>query len=405
MIEEQNNKNKKYAVLSILSTLFIICVNYVLGNSPYPIFDDINYYSALEWTRRNLAQECPPDTDVLYINVAYDKKLIKYNDPTYNLPLGNIDITDRNKLYQFLKIAKQCGNYKYIFLDVRFEKGYIDDSMIKVGDDSAMVDNLLFSTIQHTPRIVVSTHNDIELMADSIAPKTAINDYLSTITSTNFVRYRYLYDNDESVALRMYKDTHHAKYERSGPLYFLDGQLCSNCPFLAFEHEFSMQRENADDFPYYNLGEDILYTDNDQELFAHIKDLIQGKYVVIGNFVEDIHDTYVGLQPGSYITYMAFKGLENGKNIIQWWAILLFGIIYFITTFLTLRNIEFLEYFPFIKRIKFRSIRFLLTLIGFTLFMSVASGIIYFLCGITFSIWFPSLYFTALKTIKSYKKS
>lgn len=394
----KQSPNAKYMVLSALSALFILCVNYLLSNSPYPIFDNIDFYSKQEFVRRTVTDEAPQDTNVRFINVAYDKTLVSYNDSIGDT-IGNIDIVDRHKLYRFLKVAKQCNNYKYIFLDVRFEKGYEDNSYVAIDNDSITVDSLLFGIIRDMPRLVVSTHSDITLQADSIASKTAINDYMSTITATNFVRYRYLYDQGESVALRMYKDINGGTLEKHGLIYTLNGDVCTNCPFVSIEQPFKYNRENLEEVSYYNLGTEIL---NEEEF---IKERIRDKYVIISDCIEDVHDTYVGPQPGAYLTYLAYKELASGKNIIHWWMIVLFGLIYGLATFFALSNVDIWSRLPYIRKIPLRTVRFLLTFVGFTLCISAISICLYCALGITLSIWFPSLFFTIVKTTKLYKKS
>lgn len=400
MAAKKNNKNLKYIALSILGAIFVLCVNYVLNNTPLPIFDDISFYSVLEKWRRGVTTECPQDSDVLFINVAYDKKVIPYSTDE-GLPLGNIDITDRAKLYRFFKLAKQCDNYKYIFMDVRFEKGLEDYSLIEEQGDSLSVDSLLFSAIGSTPRLVVSKHENMVPLTESIASKTATNDYKSTITSTNFVRYRYLYDEGESVALKMFMDIDSGEYNKHGLIYTTNGKLCSNCPFIAFKTPFKYERENEGELSYYNLGEDILTVYDDESL----AELIRDKYIVIADFVEDTHDTYVGPQPGAYITYMAYKQMVEGKNIYRWWMMLLFGLVYGVATFVSLSNFDMWSKIPLVKKSKSRTLHFLLTFVGFSLCMSVISAGLYLVCGVAFSIWFPSIYFTGLKTINSYLQS
>ena len=123
-------KPQSAIALSILSAILISIVSYFQNNIAYALFDDIDHISILEYIKRQLYNIQRNDSDVLFVNIAYDKKLIAYNNAEFGFPEGNIDVTDRSKLYKFLHLARKANNYKFIFLDVRFEKGYEDNDTI-----------------------------------------------------------------------------------------------------------------------------------------------------------------------------------------------------------------------------------------------------------------------------------
>ena len=72
--------------------------------------------------------------------------LVEYEED--GMPVGNMVITDREKLLKLLTIAKAANNYRYIFMDVNFEEG------INSPSDSA-----LFQTIKSMDRIVIPVSN------------------------------------------------------------------------------------------------------------------------------------------------------------------------------------------------------------------------------------------------------
>ena len=70
---------------------------------------------------------------------------------------------------------------------------------------------------------------------------------------------------------------------------------------------------------------------------------MDGKFIVIADFENDVHDTYAGKISGAYITWMAFKYLSGHHHILSWTYIILslLGytlIIYFLFYINTVAN-------------------------------------------------------------------
>ena len=400
MIKMKGNNNWKVKpqsaiALSILSAILISIVSYFQNNIAYALFDDIDHISKLEYIKRQLYNIQRNDSDVLFVNIAYDKKLIAYNNAEFGFPEGNIDVTDRSKLYKFLHLARKANNYKFIFLDVRFEKGYEDNDTI-IGKT---IDEALYNEISLSPRIVLSNHSDILLADSALAEKAALNDYYTTITSTNLVRYQYLADdNKESVALRMYKDLNGKSISKHGPIYTSDGKLCYNSPFLRITHDFPSKFDENGNLNYYNLGVDILDVFSEKEII----DILKNKIIIIGDFVEDIHDTYVGSLPGSYITYNAYISLVKGKHLVNWYFVFVSFLLYVVISISMFYKKSIIEYIPYLKTHQSGFLCFLFSLIGYSAIILIVSDIFYLCLGETSSIWFPSLFFSIGSTILKY---
>ena len=381
-------------IVAAASALFLLAVSYLYNNNPYPFVDDIEHYAWLEYLNQQVVGPQAEEDSVVCINVAYDKCLIPYRD-AYGMPVGNIDITDRDKLTSLLQLLNREAAYRYIFLDVRFEKGYNDLSLSKANASSAQtVDAALFAEILRTPRIVVATHDGMELDAEMIHPKLALSDYMSTITATNFVRYQYVKDGEHSVPMRIYHDLTGHDIRRVGCLYLDDGSLCYNCPFLRIPHAFY---HNQADVPYMNLGTDIL--DEQYGIGQDIVELTRGKYVFIGDYVNDTHDTYVGMQPGSYITQVAMDSLFAGRHLVNWLSVCLVGILYFVIALVLCSRFSFTQRIPLLQRFDSKITRFLISLVSISVMIYCLADINYLLTGETFCVWIPSVYFTALKWI------
>ena len=384
-------KRKKIALLfSLCNVVILLTLSYFLNNQPLFTGEDLDQYAWMEWIKDKLG--ISPDVDAnaaLFVNVAYDKQFVdKYDD--YGMTIGNSDVTDRSKLMAFLKILHKTGAYKYIILDIRFEKGY----------NVPEVDSLLFAEILSMRNIVIANHSDIELADSSLIKKAAISDYFATITKTNFARYQYNYDGVESVPLYAYHELTGNTINKHGWLYTCNSRLCYNSLFVHFPiakwNEYNEQQSKV----YYNLGSDILdnYSDSD------LKKLTEGKCVIIGNMVEDVHDTYSGLKPGSVITYYAFQELMKGRHFVNYCMMLFLAILFFLISLSLFETNPIISRLPFIRNSHSRIIHFMLDFVGYSLVLALSMIILYIIFGIATSIVLPSAYFAIQKSIIRFKQ-
>lgn len=382
--------HNKLEVITSAIIAFVICLLcYLMNNCPFPYWDSLNNYCWIEYFITNNTPEEKEFDDAFFINISYDKQLVDYEYDEGNLT-GKKDITERAKLLRFLQIAQRTNTYKYIFLDIRFEKG-----------TSTPEDSLLFATLASMRDVIYSKHSDIENLEISNTPKAAINDYFTSIVSTNFTRYQFLQNGTESLPLRMYLETHpdHSTIKQFGWFYFADGKLCQNSPFIRIEKDFNDIPRKIGEPPYYDLGPVLL----DEELYDEsdfIYDL-KDKIVVVGDFVEDNHDTYRGTQPGPYLVYLAYKELENGEHYVSWLFILFTYVLYFVISLFILNNMSLATYFSFLKS---RTLIFVANLFGYGAILTLCSIILYIAFKTIFNIFFPSLIFSILSLVVSYKR-
>ena len=384
-------KNNKFVVLfSLCNVVILLVLSYFLNNQPLFTGEDLDQYARMEWLKDKLGISKEVDTDdALFINIAYDKQVVdKYDD--YGMPIGNTDITDRSKLLSFLQLLHKTGSYKYIILDVRFEKGY------NVLD----VDSALFAEILSMKNIVIANHSDIELADKSLEIKAARSDYFATITKTNFARYQYRQEGKESVPLYIYHELTGNTIDKFGWFYVCNKRLCYNSLFVHFPIEKWTEYDDQQAKMYYNLGSDVLenYSEND------ISTLTKGKYIVIGDMVEDVHDTYSGLKPGSVITYYSLQELIRGRHFVNYGMILFMAVLFFLISMSLFETRSILRRIPFIRNSHSRLLHFLLDFVEYTLILALSMIIIYVLFGIATSIVLPSAYFAIQKTIIRFKR-
>jgi len=388
-LKRQRNK----IILSLIFAIVISFSCYLLNNCPYPYWDRLDKYCWLEYIIRAISPSKVDTDDAFFVNVSYDKQIADYTFDNGNSK-GKIAVTDRAKLIRFLQIAEK-SDYKYLFLDIRFEEGVYTP-----------LDSVLAAQIKKMDNISYSEHSDLVSDDTFDKEKAAINDYYTTITTTNFTRYQFLQNGRESAALRMYlaSDSAAKPIVKHGLFFKSDGHLCQNSPFMMVTESFSKVHEGIGKKNYYHLGPD-LFDPEEQISDEDIIDAINNKIIIVGDFVSDLHDTYCGMQPGSYLVYLAYKELKNGKQFVPWGFIVFMAIVYFIIGLMMLNQKNLWDYFPFVRRSRSKLYLFLLNMLGYTTVLSLVTIIMYLFCKVTYNIILPSFFFSSLSLFLSYKKS
>ncbi len=408
-LEMSSRKGLLSAVLAVL--LGAAC--YLWENVPLSYGESFdNLYFAERFIQSHFGQKKQID-DGLFINVGYDKAIGEIDLYGLNgLFIGHVDITDRQTLDRLLARLEADNTYKYILLDVRFEKE------IKTPYDST-----LFSRIYRMRDIVVATHHDIQLASPLLKEKAALSDFKTTITSTGFTRYQFIQGGQSSIALKMYEDLTGNGIHKIGPLYVSDRHLCYNSLFIRIPEDFSenlvgisgndntgMLRQR-----YYDCGPQI---DEDFPL----GEKANGKIVIIGDFVNDVAGTYMGEQPNPYLTFLSYKSLIDGRHKVKYLFVPLL-LVYFFAMFLSMllgnghpmirRIIHFLAKLTKIiheivtgdlnnRKIETQRIsigNFFWNFVGYSVDMFVISLLLFLLFNITFSVFIPSTVFSVVSAI------
>ena len=332
------------------------------------------------------------NSEVVFVNTSYDQDLADCYHPDDHEYLGRCAVSDRQKLLRFLEKMDSVDSYKYIVMDIRFEAEYVTP-----------YDSALFAKIASMPRIIIPNHSNIHIADSALLPKTALNDYNTTLIVNNFVRYKYIQsDNRPSVALRLYQAmTGSTIKEHCGSLWYsIPGNgLCNNAPFLIIRNTYNEKNPfgeavESNQWVWQDLSRDILSRPSTYLDTSLFKD----KYIFVCDMENDVHDTYAGSIPGSVITYRAFQTLMQGRNIVRWWFALIGFILYGCLFFIILRGRSF---FPCIH--KSRVLRSLAMIIGsfisYGLALSLIAALCYICLGISINVLVPSVICAILKSI------
>lgn len=385
-------RQKKVALLvSLCNVVVLSLLTYFLNNQPLFTGENLERHAWMELVKGEIGLTKKPLHDnVLFVNIAYDKELTERTDE-YGMSIGNTDITDRSKLLELLKALHSTERYKYIFLDVRFEKGY----------EVPEVDSALFAEIRSMKNIVIANHSDIEIADSSLLEKAAISDYKATITATNFVRYKYSYSGEPTMPLYAYRELTNKTINSHGLWYACDGRLCYNSLFIEFPIEDFGEFDDQNIKRYYNLGSDLLESYSIEDLAT----LTDGKYIVVGDMVEDVHDTYSGLKPGSLIMFYAFQALMKGKHFVSFGLWMLMAVVFFLISLSQFSHRSLMEQIPFVHKSKSKILHFALSFVEYTFILAAVAMLLNVVWGVSLSILVPSTYFAIQKMIINYKRT
>ena len=188
-------KDRRILCISAGFSLVIIVFTYLFGNTRHSLPGDNAALTEIYYAGKFLGNkiENVPDS-LLLVNVCYDKQLVGFEEE--GMPVGDVVITDREKLLRFLTIAKEADNYRYIYLDINFEEGYDSPS-----------DSALFETIKSMDRIVIPNHSGIRMKDSTLFAKSANADYSITWKVRVFSRFQYLRnDTVVTVPLKIYSE-------------------------------------------------------------------------------------------------------------------------------------------------------------------------------------------------------
>lgn len=387
------------SALWIAPLLAIVCVvsDYCLSNLSLPLSEN----SSTLWLPAIITREnSPVPDDIVMYDVAYDKELVPVIDPEYGDTLGVRTITSRSRLQNLLNALKDAP-YRYLFIDIRFESA-----------DQTDCDSALFAKLRQMPRMCLSTHvacRDYKIADTTLLKYAGYNDFRNFIFN-DFSHYEVLQYGQPSVAERMYEaiDGKNVTH-RWGPVYTSGNHLCYNNLFLPLT-KIGINPQNdtiapLDDFttmmPSFILGREILDIMPVEEIHAQVSD----KIVLVGDFVNDLHSTYVGDIPGALLAYAAYKELHAGNHLVNWPYILTIFVLY------TLIGLGMLMRHPLYAvvldrcRINLWQLRFLLSLIGYGAIIYLTMIACYLIWHISLNILVPTLVFGLLALCLSIKKS
>lgn len=381
---------KRKIVISTAIASFMMLFCYFITNMGYPISGEKTIMICCEYVKNLLISNgvnTIHNDSVTFVNVCYDLELT--DKVVDGETIGKTAIVDRKKLYDLLSYLDKNRGYKYLLLDVFFEKGCCTP-----------IDSALFSLINRMPRIVIPYSGERkDTLADvQLQDKAGRASYFPTMFESDFVKYPYYSDGIESLPLMMYKDRDlYGCYLHSYWLWYSDNWRLARRSVI-------LNMEKSQPKTIINLGELV---NSESPLIEVDTTLHTSKYIVIGDFFEkDKHNTYEGEIPGSVILFNAYLALLHGQHILSLWIGLVLFLLFIVYAFVILNRTTLYELLTQIIRPTskwgkhiFQMLLFLIYWFDFPICLALLCAITYFVEGKTYDILITSLCFQFMKFV------
>ena len=358
------------ATAALIAVLFMIVIYYV-ANYRIPVSAEKAKLQLFEkfYALCMGKQELESADSVLMIDVHYDKQMAVERED--GLPNGMVPVTSREKLFRLLNFLNDRRDYRYIVLDVFLEKSVSQET-----------DSALYRLISQMPRIVIAKPLQGELADSCLFPKAGTAQYGTAIWENDFVKFSYQTDSTKSMPLKMYEElTGHTIYRHCGGWY-TDAGLARNSVILTYEF---YGEDLAWDLGTGLLGDSIDGKANVPELHNIETD---GKYILIGDFESDRHQTFLYDMSGTTVLFNAYLTLLHRHHVISLGLVLsLFFVFWFLAWLTITRNKQF---------------QWLCTFIGIPSYLLVLSLLIYLIMREAYDVLVATTLFWLLKYTMSF---
>lgn len=369
-------------LIALLVVTALQVADYFITNSTYPLFDSVD---TLMWYDYLAKKGEARDSDIMYVNVGLEKAVTPFTDE-FGDTIGSVAITDRKTIADFLNLLEGSG-YKYIFLDLRFDEGTQSEN-----------DSNLFAIMEKMPRLSFSLHRDSEtFVPEELMKKGGYSDYRGNFKD-GFIRYELLQDGNESTALKIYSELCGDKLEENHGFYFSNGALAYNMIFLPFyRNDAEYYGENGRvKYPY--LTSQLLLNYTPEEL----REMAKGKIVVIGDFENDWHQTYMGDVAGPVLAVRAIQQLELRRHKFSWVCFAITSAIYFLILIYLLGDLDLNDKICKLLGIKSPLLGYIVSFIGWAFLLAIVKIALYAIFGIAFVVFIPALVFSTITYINGF---
>lgn len=389
--------------LVLVNTLFLLFITIILQYVSLTRSDESSFLGWASTFKHNILgfDPKPDEANVIFLDVSKDIVTIDDPDFTYSgtdsILGAKVIIKDRRKLsVLFKELNKNPNNYKYVICDILFDYLSPDDS--------------IFSPIIAKTKHLTTTSifEDEQFIKPIFKVSSGCVNY-SMINDTKFTKMPLVYsDTIKSLPVIVYEKLSKKSVSKNGILTYFGDKVAFNTVIPEMYYRISdLRRINEDNKKanFFYLGE-IITKKN------FFDDYLKGKFIIIGDFTNDIHDTYSGTIPGCMILFNTYLTLINHAPIFSFsWILILFGIYFIISYFMIAHPEEKLNHLkskiqvPFFKKwilkyISFIGVLIIIDLISY-LFYTTFISVFYIATYLTFLEMIIDNYKVIVKKIKS----
>ncbi len=378
---------KKKVLYVFLHAFFLLILTVALQYVSYIRLDEVDFLKSAAIIKHDIfhVDQKPWAKNIVFIDVSKDPAIAdddEYGAPDSTMKGAQRIITDRVKLAKLFSILNAHTNdYKYVICDVLFDKPGPGDSLLKPQIEK--MKHIIVSSVWENNRYI----KPIYKVAAGEVNYTAIN---KTVFTKMPIYYN---DTLKSLPVCLFEATTRHRYTKKYHLDFLDGKLTFNTIIPEFYYRplnmvtaFAGKNINT-----YYLGELLA----DPDCF----NVLKNKFIVIGDFTNDIHITYLGKIPGSLILWNVFLTLYNHNVTISFkWLLMLFVFYLAISYWIFIHPEKKLQELHKKIRVPFLT-SFLISYVSFIGILVLINLFSYFYFGTFVSLFYISTYLTFVQVV------
>ena len=388
---------KKRLFFVFFHTIFLLVLTILLQYTSFIREDEIDFLKSAAILKHDIFKidRKPWSKNVVFIDVSKDPALAdddEYGPADSTLKGAQRVITDRVKLAKLFSILNKHPNeYRYVICDILFEKPGPGDDILKPQIEK--LKNTILSAIWDKDKLV----RPVFKVTSAVVNYTALNKSVFTKIP---IFYK---DSLKSLPAQLYEKTTPNTFTKRKYLTLLNGAPTFNTVIPEFYYrplDMVPPTGGVKANTFY-LGELLA----DPDCFSVLKN----KFIVIGDFVNDVHVTYLGKMPGTLILWNSFLTLYEHQVTISFrWLLMLFAFYFFINYWIIIHPDKKLKDVHQKIRVPFLS-KFLINYISYIGVLILINTFSYFYFGTFVSLFYIATYLTffqvVLENISGWKKN
>jgi len=378
---------KRKLIIVFFHAVFLLILTIVLQYTSFIRLDEIDFLKSAAILKHSIfhIDEKPWSKNVVFLDVSKDPAIAdddEYGPPDSTLKGAQRVITDRFKLAKLFSILNAHPNdFKYVICDVLFDKPGPGDSVLK-------------PQIEKLHKVVVSSIWENGKLDTPIFKVTSGVVNYAAINKSVFSKIPIYYkDSLKSLPVCLFEKTTSYRYSENRFLTFLNGKPTFNTVIPEFYYRpadmvtpFAKKNINT-----YYLGELLAY--------PGCFNVLKNKFIIIGDFQNDMHITYLGKMPGSLILWNAYLTLYNHQVTISLrWLLMLLVFYFLISYWIIIHPDRKLQEIHKKIRVPFLT-SFLVSYISFIGLLVLINIFSYFYFGAFVSLFYIATYLTFIQVV------
>ena len=249
----------------------------------------------------------PASDEIIFIDVSKSRYLAPLNEDSTE----NDVIVNRKYLTQlFTKITANNNRVKYVLCDIQFDISTPDDSAL-IKSVSGLKDKFLS----------INTCDNDSLKKNILDLRSATASFYLQQDAVYKIPFFGNY-GDTLVPFKMFTDLDKGNIQKNFLFtWFSDKGISFNSQI----NDYPLRSSDFIDGKYIKigLGELVSIMELTPEIFEQY---LQNRFLLIGDFENDIHNTYLNTQQGTLILFNAYLHLYNNRQLLPVWYLIVFYI-------------------------------------------------------------------------------